>query len=176
MPAFQDPRVKIFETTRNGGVANNASPIVLENSYVIAGARAVGDVDELFVLRPKQRIVEVNIWAASGLAAADGNVTFGILEGDLGGNPSTTALEADRGNAAERREPVLGAHSLNAQNISNALDLTLNSTRMLLNVSADTDRAVGFKWTGVRASAGAASNRTVFVAIRIEMPPASRVV
>lgn len=161
MPAFTNPKIKDYFTRLQGGIAMNAYPIPLETELTLSGTRAAGDVDELFVLRRGHRIVKAIISASGGLASADANVEFGIINGNLGASPSTDASDT----ADEQRTVRAGKLSLNSDDISAAVYKVHENAQMYFDIDENAERAVGFKWTAARATGDETVKAVIFIAV-----------
>ena len=164
MTARQNPAIKNYDKTFQGGTARDIYPIPLETTYTISGARENGDVDECFILRRGHRITRISLYASDGLADADANVEFGIIAGEIGATPSTTSTDS----AALRRAINGGGLSLNTDNISNELDKVYHSAEMRFDIDEANDRAVGFKWGAAVTAPTTALD--VKLVIEVEVP------
>ena len=168
---------------RSGGLAQGASPVELQTRITLAtqvgetgaattGARAVGDVDELFVLRRGHRLLDLVIWgdlnkdgdaysALTNTAAA--RFKYGILKGAVGGSASSAA---DRAAIALYSKQDAGAHNTAA--LGAPFELAKLDTQTFTDDG--NDYAIGLEWTAISAAIGNGTDFGINALIRFDFP------
>lgn len=188
MATYQSEAISLDHITTADGRNNEAAPYIWVAEYDLNaavrntnvkterndGSRAVGDIDEIIILRPNHSISSIILYSPKGISATDFNLTVGLLDGKIGEDHDSTAAAG----ADTNRSTIGSGVDLNATDLTAEFSASASDGETFFNVDYVRARAVGIRWGSARAaaynSAGVAqSNATkniIHVGVQIALP------